>query len=238
MSSIKLSAQKLKDASNLQKVATAWREAVINRDWVIDGTTHDGPKYIIGFARQLAGQGKTNTSDIILNDPYVYLSPGDKYASKLKGQGKSVSTEAIGCLQNGVIGYTYCYTYATNCIVTNEYIFSYCFMLNLPSHAPLNTTPLGFSRGLNKSGLWDEVSGLYGSKGGCVIYCDGHITWFDGSKPAKFLKWDQSGYTSDIRETVPNSTWITCTNSIDKVKAAYKGEDALAIICHQGTGGE
>jgi prepilin-type processing-associated H-X9-DG protein len=111
-------------------------------------------------------------------------------------------------------------------------------ILNLPSHVPLNTTPLGFTRGLNKNGKWDEPSGLYGSKGGYVVYADGHVTWFEGDKPAKFLKWDQSGYTSDIRQTVPSSTWITCTNDINKVKAAYKGENALAIICHAGTGGE
>jgi Tfp pilus assembly major pilin PilA len=235
MSMIKLSAQKVKDQSNLKTIAKAWYECAINRGWKIDGTPGG---FVVSFARQLAGEGKTNISDIVLNDPHIYISPGDKYASKIRGQDAATAVEAISHFKDNVIIYTLCYACTTNCLVTDEYVFSYCFILNLPSGAPLDTTPLGFTRGLNKNGLWDEKSGLYGSKGGYVVYCDGHVVWFDGSKPAKFLKWDQSGYTSDIRETVPDSTWITCTNSINKVKSDYKGENALAIICHQGTGGE
>jgi hypothetical protein len=37
MSSVKLAAQKVKDVSNLQAIAAAWRECVINRGWVVDG---------------------------------------------------------------------------------------------------------------------------------------------------------------------------------------------------------
>ncbi|MDR2812753.1 MAG: hypothetical protein LBB05_03150 [Puniceicoccales bacterium] len=238
MSAIKLSAQKVKDVSNLKKIAEAWREAVVSRGWILNGDIDsNGIRYITSFARQLAGQGKVNVSDVVLNDPYIYISSGDKYASKVQGDGNlSVATETISYLKNGVFKYTHCYTFATNCVVTKEYLFSYCLMLSLPANVPLNTTPLGFTRGLNKNGLWDEASGLYGSKGGYVVCCDGHVTWFDGNKPAKFLKWDQSGYTSDIRETVPNTVLITCTNDSRKVKADYMGENALAIICHVGTG--
>ncbi|MDR2813017.1 MAG: hypothetical protein LBB05_04530, partial [Puniceicoccales bacterium] len=101
---------------------------------------------------------------------------------------------------------------------------------------PLETTPFGFTRGLREDGKWDEKAGLYGSKGGYVIYCDGHVTWFDGSKPAKFLKWDQSGYTNDIREAVPSSSWITCGNP--GTKTNYKSDGKLVILYHAGTGGE
>jgi hypothetical protein len=121
-------------------------------------------------------------------------------------------------------------------MIVSDTILSYCFVISSLDGAPPGTTPLGFTRGLNKKGKWDEKAGLYGSKGGCVVYCDGHTAWFDGSKPAKFLKWDQSGYTSDIREAVPNSVWITCGN--DQIKIDYKSENAPAVIYHQGTGGE
>jgi hypothetical protein len=109
-------------------------------------------------------------------------------------------------------------------------------MCNLPAHAPLDTTPFGFTRGLRKDGKWDEKTGLYRSKGGYVVFCDGHITWFDGSKPAKFLKWDQSGYTSDIREAVPNSTFITCGNV--GTNKSYTSDGELVIFYHAGTGGD
>jgi hypothetical protein len=112
---------------------------------------------------------------------------------------------------------------------------SYCFICNLPTYAPLDTTPFGFTRGLRVDGKWHEKAGLYGTKGGYVVYCDGHTTWFDGNKPAKFLKWDQLGYTSDIRQTVPNSTWITCGN--DGTKTNYTSDGSLVILYHAGTGG-
>jgi prepilin-type processing-associated H-X9-DG protein len=73
----------------------------------------------------------------------------------------------------------------------------------LPLNVPPATTPLAFTRGLCKDGTWDEQVGLYGSKGGYVVFCDGHVTWVDGSRPAKFLKWDQSGYAANICEAVP-----------------------------------
>ena len=115
------------------------------------------------------------------------------------------------------------------------FLFSYCFVLNLSGNVPLDTTPLGFTRGLNKNGLWDEKSGLYGSKGGYVIYCDGHTTWFDGSRPAKFLKWDQSGYSTDIRDAIPNCAFISSGHLINvNIKDS---DDSLLIIQHYGTGG-
>ncbi|MDR2371649.1 MAG: type II secretion system GspH family protein [Puniceicoccales bacterium] len=237
MSAIKLNAQKLKDQSNLQTIAKAWYECAVNRGWTIDGREMDGPNKgtpaISIFVDQLAGRGKTNVSDMVLNDPHIYVSPGDKYASKM-------IKESVNQFIGGVITYTgLC---SGEAIVTNfmtpngGYILSYCLMMGLPAYAPLNTTPFAFTRGLRIDGKWDEKAGLYGSKGGYVVYCDGHITWFDGSKPAKFLKWDQSGYTSNIREAVPNSTWITCGNP--GIETNYTSNGQLVILYHVGTGGD
>jgi Tfp pilus assembly major pilin PilA len=235
MSSIKLAAQKVKDASNLRTVAAAWRECVINRGWNLDGAGVDNnPHSINTFAAQLAGYGKTNVSDMVLNDASVYISLGDKYASRVD--------QASVCRFNTnkqMIEWMdpFPFSHVTNFILSGKRFFSYCFVLNLPGYAPIDATPLGFTRGLNKNGLWDEKSGLYGSKGGYVVFCDGHTIWFDGSKPAKFLKWDGMGYTSDIRYAVPSSAWITCTSDLNTVSANYKKEDAPAIIGVQGKGG-
>ncbi|MDR1907111.1 MAG: prepilin-type N-terminal cleavage/methylation domain-containing protein [Puniceicoccales bacterium] len=109
MSAIKLSAKKVKDVSNLKKIAEAWRECAINRGWTVDGVD---ARFATSFARQLAGHGKTSTSDMVLNDPYVYLSPNDKYASKVQGnEGLKITTEAINYLKNDVVEYTHCYIY-------------------------------------------------------------------------------------------------------------------------------
>ncbi|MDR2372444.1 MAG: type II secretion system GspH family protein [Puniceicoccales bacterium] len=231
MSSIKLSAQKLKDASNLQTVAAAWRECLINRGWAIDGKDPGNDGVITCFAEQLAGLGKTNISDMILNDPYVYISPGDKYASKVTAGSLCRFDSA-----NKEVTYTGAFPTVTNFMVSNDQFLSYCFMLNLPENVPLDTTPLGFTRGLRVDGKWDEKAGLYGSKGGYVIYCDGHTVWFDGNKPAKFLHWNGQKYTSDIRQTVPSSTWISCGNP--RTKADYTSDSQLVVLRSRGTGSD
>jgi hypothetical protein len=120
----------------------------------------------------------------------------------------------------------------------DDYLMSYFLMCNLVATVPSETTPLGFTRGLNKNGLWNETVGLYGSKGGYVVFCDGHTVWYDGSKPARFLKWDRSGYTSDIREAVPTGTVISCVHPSTTIKSPYNTEDTPAFIHTTGTGGD
>ncbi|MDR0741020.1 MAG: type II secretion system GspH family protein [Puniceicoccales bacterium] len=223
MSAIKLSAQKLKDVSNLKAIAAAWRECAIERGWDIDSFDRKGTRGYqqIIFIEQLAGLGKTSPSDMVLNDPYIYISPGDKYASK-------VLKETICRFEDGVIDDNGpCFSNVSNALFTREESISYCLIINLPSDAPAATTPLAFTRGLCTDGAWDEQAGLYGSKGGYVVFCDGHVTWFGGDKPAKFLKWDQSGYTSNICEAVPLSLpqmRIGCAGW-----AAYRGKNPNVI---------
>jgi prepilin-type processing-associated H-X9-DG protein len=237
MSAIKLSAQKLKDASNLKTIAAAWRECTINRGWVINGIHPNGNRYATYFIEQLGGAGNGKSiSDIVLNDPYVCISPGDKYASKIVRDSLCVFNPQNG----GSIVPTATFTSNISsdfAPINDACITSYCFMLNLPSNIPLNTTPLAFTRGLREDGKWDEKSGLYGSKGGYVLYADGHVVWFDGDKPAKFLHWNGEQYTSNIRQTVPNSTWITCSKE-GAVNITYKSEGSLVVLYHPGTGGD
>jgi hypothetical protein len=201
MSSIKLSAQKVKDASSLKKIAEAWKECAVNRGMVFYSSDN-----VTSVKDQLAGVGI---------DIDAFISSNDKYATRPDQSWMDVN----------------------NFMILQDVIWSYCFMIALPASVPLDTTPFAFTRGLNKNGLWDEKAGLYGSKGGYVVYCDGHIVWFDGSRPAKFLKWDKSGYSNDIRQAIPSSTWITCAHDFNQVRAEYWGENAKAIISAAGTGG-
>jgi hypothetical protein len=102
-------------------------------------------------------------SDMVLNDPYVWISTGDKYASK-------VQNEVISKMVGTSIQWANPWSGVSNFMVSGGHLFSYCFVCKLSSNIPLDTTPLWFSRGLTKQGLWDEKSGLYGSKGGYVVF--------------------------------------------------------------------
>jgi hypothetical protein len=228
MSAIKLSAKKVKDVSNLQKIAEAWRECTVNRGWTF-GDGNGGDFWVTEIMEKLAGKGKESASDMVLNDPYVWISPGDKYAGKI--------TKNMICYFTGAVidQIGWCCGTSNFMINNNGFLISYCLVTGLSSNVPLDTTPLAFTRGLREDGKWDEKTGLYGSKGGYVVYCDGHVIWFDGSRPARFLKWDKSGYISDIREAVPNSTWITCGDQWTKTD--YKSNEQLVLLAHVGTGG-
>jgi hypothetical protein len=216
MSAIKLSAQKIQDVSHLKKIAEAWREYTIERGNTMNlVNVPAGANYADcgnWFFESLAGgiqipatsRNKYYPSKCVLNDPSVCLSPGDKYASKV----------AKECIARGENNTEDCPMIELDCWtrVTNSdfqistlfgFFFSYCTIGNLDGSVPLATTPLAFTRGLKTDGTWDEKYGLYGTKGGYVVFCDGHTTWFDGSRPAKFLHWNQQEYTTDIRKAVP-----------------------------------
>jgi prepilin-type processing-associated H-X9-DG protein len=202
---VKLAAKKAKDMSNLKRIADAWRECFVNRGRQKSSWTP------MDFVFDLAGQNRIDLSDMVLNDPYAYISPGDKYASKVQrdtltywGTLNRVDLEGKGKYYSGpgIAPYGDAFSYVVG---INSYAFkvlSYCLVTGLSPRVPLDIAILGFTRGLCEDGTWDEKTGLYGSKGGYVVYCDGHVTWFDGSQPAKFLKWDRSGYTSNILDVV------------------------------------
>jgi hypothetical protein len=124
MSSIKLSAQKVKDVSNLQKIAEAWRECAINRgfDMTVPGNA------VTHFVQLFAGIDRISTSDIVLNDANVYISPGDKYASKLRD-------EMLTHFDGNKITWTDSYINTSNFMNSssiNAQRISYCLVVNLP----------------------------------------------------------------------------------------------------------
>ncbi|MDR1303460.1 MAG: type II secretion system GspH family protein [Puniceicoccales bacterium] len=234
MSAIKLGAKKVRDMSNLKRIAEAWKECVVNRGWTF-GTGNIGQDFwATGLLQCLAGVDRTSPTDIVLNDPHVYVSPGDKYASKIvkemicqfdEGERKIV---AIGTPWGGGLPFSV----VNSNLFSGNFLLSYCIIAHGPvADIPLETTPLAFTRGLCTDGTWDEEVGLYGSKGGYVVFGDGHVTWFDGSQPAKFLKWDQdqSGYTTDIRYAVPPGAMITCCG-----QDMYKGNNSNLIFWDYG----
>jgi type II secretory pathway pseudopilin PulG len=90
MSAIRLSAKKVKDVSNLKKIAEAWKEYTINRGYAMNlmqGSDSSWTDYGNWFAISLAGgiqdPDEFYPSKCILNDPSVYVSPGDKYSEAI-----------------------------------------------------------------------------------------------------------------------------------------------------------
>jgi prepilin-type processing-associated H-X9-DG protein len=235
VSAIKLSAQKLKDASNLKTIAAAWKTYTIDNNFgvILHPNTAGGFEfvhYLSGGCDIRLETGWQGQERCILNDPYVYISSGDRYAAK-------VVKEAISSPVGNQHAYLESYVRTKNDITTSTSAvpLSYCLISDLSASVPLDTTPFGFTRGLKANGKWHPKYGLYGDKGGYVVYCDGHVTWFDGSRPAKFLKWDQSGYSADIRDAVPSSAFISSGFAMnDNIKDS---DNSLLIIQHFGTGG-
>jgi prepilin-type processing-associated H-X9-DG protein len=241
MSAIKLSAKKVKDVSNLKKIAEAWKEYTINRGNVMNlmeaspGGEHSD--YGMWFALFLAGARQRPyhffRSKSVLNDPSVYVSPGDKYASQATDSHIARGTD--NAEESGLIfNFGFNEAKSNDFDLTRNHFFSYCTIANLDGSVPLTTTPLAFTRGLKSDGTWDEKYGLYGSKGGYVVFCDGHVNWYDGSKPAQFLHWNGQKYTTDIRQTVPYVAKI----GNGSVHAAPTGQYDNLIIWGNGTGDE
>jgi prepilin-type processing-associated H-X9-DG protein len=231
MSSIKLAAQKIKDQSNLRTIAGAWKEYPIERGILMD-IEGEGADYGIWFAFSLGGSVKSqfNRSKSILNDPSVYISPGDKYASK------AIDTHIVRAGEDKEVSWLM-YNFGWSNAFSDDFdsggfIFSYCTIASLDGSVPLATTPLAFTRGLKTDGTWDEKYGLYGSKGGYVVFCDGHVTWIDGGKPAKFLHWNGQEYTSDIRQAVPNVAKF----GNGKISAPLTGKYSNLVMWGKGTG--
>jgi prepilin-type processing-associated H-X9-DG protein len=196
MSTIKLSAQKVKDQSNLRIIAEAWKTLRVEKGFEISW----GSNMLLDMVVCYAG-GYDKNLPMSIADPHVYVSSADRYASPIVGE------SVLGNFPGGSNGTAF--ALASNFLTNgnNGFIFSYC-LISVSGNVPSETTPIAFTRGLTTSGLWDEKVGLYGSKGGFVAFADGHVTWFDGSKPAKFLKWDGTGYTSNIAEALPEGILI------------------------------
>ena len=71
----------------------------------------------------------------------------------------------------------------------------------IPLNAPLATTPILYSRGLDVSkGVWEEDS-VYGTKGGFIAFLDGHTEFFSDLN-RKLVNFRTQQPTSRIQEAV------------------------------------
>jgi len=87
---------------------------------------------------------------------------------------------------------------------------SYVFAANIPLNAPVETTPVVWTRGLQFDGTWSKDSPWKG-EGGHVAFMDGHVEWYDklpltktsADGPDPLVKYGTTTPTTDIREALP-----------------------------------
>lgn len=75
----------------------------------------------------------------------------------------------------------------------------------LPQDAPKATTPVLYSQGLDvNKGCWLEKS-IYGSKGGFIVYLDGHVKFYS-KLTNQLIDYETGRPTSRIQKAVPKGT--------------------------------
>ena len=81
---------------------------------------------------------------------------------------------------------------------------SWVFIVGIPKNAPLHTTPLAYSRGLQlDSGRWSEDS-AYGPQGGLVVFLDGHVQFYPNLNN-QLVHYKTRKRTGSLRDAVPPS---------------------------------
>lgn len=219
-SETKTSANKLHDMANLKNYAAAWTEYVVTKNYgALGDPSTDSAKEIVEI---LAGLRKDNSTDTfhqdlsIVNQPQNYISKKDSHASKIL---QPIIASNINNQNN------------MNAFGKENIMFSYCILFGKITNCNnLDSFPLAFTRGLRTDGTWDSTYGLYGSKGGYIIFGDGHISWFDNSN-TKFLKYDKSGYSTNILDAIPKTAKFSC---IDNNNSTVATADATVIFNNIG----
>jgi len=80
---------------------------------------------------------------------------------------------------------------------------SFSVASGLSADSPKSTTPLAWTRGLESSGKWG-TDGVYGEKGGHVVFLDGHVEWFEDLSQGNGLIVDYKSHspTQDIQKAL------------------------------------
>ena len=235
---IRKEAQKIEDVSHLKKIAEAYKIYIERFGRMI---TFNGIRMAESFAwGPVYGNDKGENlissagskENCVLNDASVYISSGDKYASK------AVRTSVGSLNSSGTYDYGRWNEWQNpwknnKCVLgygNDQPLFSYVLIGGLSEECSPETTPVAFTRGLTDKGTWDKDYGLYGESGGYVAYLDGHVRWFDGKRPARFLKPDKSGYSSNIADAVPDGATFSCGH--------HGAEDGLGLQRYTNSKGE
>jgi prepilin-type processing-associated H-X9-DG protein len=185
VSKVMENARRAKGSNCLKQIAMAYSQ-YCNDD--VNGRNISGASNGVAWAVELAKGG-------YLNDSSIYTFAGDSGATKVVK--KSIITDEGG--DNEAWG-------------NGDVVFSVYLIDSLPMDAPLSTTPIAFTRGLQTNGKWpnnkeDPAKSVYGDKGGYIAFLDGHVEWFDDlgtdGDDGKLMKWG-GGSTNDVTKAIPS----------------------------------
>ncbi|MDR1437588.1 MAG: type II secretion system GspH family protein [Puniceicoccales bacterium] len=103
-----------------------------------------------------------------------------------------------------------------------SYPLSVTVIAGIASDAPPSTTPLAYTRGLDpEMGHWRKSTGasggVYGERGGLVVFLDGHVEFFEFIDPKNppFFCHDSGLATVDIRRAVNPGARALSWNGVD-----------------------
>ena len=161
-----------KDAHNLRQIALSYFNLIQSSENV--HRDFSNITSINDWAIRLANQGGINV-------PECYLSIFS---------GKTLEYKNIVDNQHSTLGNF------------KELLLDWVCIAPIPLNAPLTTTPILYSRGLNvPKGVWEEDS-VYGTKGGFIAFLDGHTEFFSDLHH-KLVNFRTQQPTSQIQEAVP-----------------------------------
>lgn len=128
-----------------------------------------------------------------LNDASLYFIGSDPAVANFGALPKTVGTfnEQGRLVKNNLIGTP----------------VSWALTAGISPRAPVSTTPLAWTRGLNTNGYWDTDSPWEGA-GGHIVYLDGHVEWHEnlvGDNPngeGLLVRYTDKGATTNIIETL------------------------------------
>jgi prepilin-type N-terminal cleavage/methylation domain-containing protein len=83
------------------------------------------------------------------------------------------------------------------------------------------TTPLVFTRGLNKAGTWSPTTGVYKNDGGYIGFIGGNVSWYSNTTNA--LSQPSGTATTDITTTITATKTILSTTSAGDATGAGTG---------------
>lgn len=81
---------------------------------------------------------------------------------------------------------------------------SWEFAVNIPENAP-KSTPVMWTRGLQEDGNWNSEISPFGKKGGCILFVDGRIIWYENLNSENgglLYKYGTREPTNNINEAV------------------------------------
>lgn len=128
-----------------------------------------------------------------LNDASLYFIGSDPAVANFGALPKAVGTfnEQGRLVQNNLIGTP----------------VSWTLTAGISPRAPVSTTPLAWTRGLNSNGYWDTDSPWEGA-GGHIVYLDGHVEWHENlvgddlNGEGLLVRYTDKGATINILETL------------------------------------